>query len=589
MRWVLAETDQTAARRLADEAGLHPLIAALLVNRGILEHETAASFLACDLAGLSEPWIFSHMESAVSRIHRAVKAGEKIVVYGDYDADGVTAAAVLYLVLKELGADADYYIPDRLSEGYGLNLSALDSIKKSGAGLVVTVDCGISAFAEAEHAASIGLDLVITDHHQIVSSCPASSNEKTPDENRRAYALPSAHAILHPLLLNEGVNQIVRDRVAVLTGVGVAFKLAQALLDADAGDPRLMKYLDLVAVGTVADVGSITGENRILVKHGLDILSSVDLRPGLAALKQEAGIDGRPVGVGMVGFSLGPRLNASGRLENAYAALRLLTTLSQEEAVALAKQLDSLNRERQSVEDAIREEARAKCIDYDMERTGAFVLDSPDWHPGVVGIVASRIADEFYRPAALIAVRDGVGKGSARSIPGFDLYAGLLECRDILLNFGGHTYAAGFAVQEKKIPELRTRLNDIALERLGKTGFMKTLFIDCAVNLSDITTDLVRDIERLAPFGQGNPEPRLGARGLDVIDARVVGNNHLRLRLGSSDSATLTAIGFGKAGLLGKRLRIGSKIAAVFTPRVKTWNGLTSVELEIRDIKTEKW
>lgn len=585
MRWILAEIDQTAVRRLSEETGLHPLVSSLLVNRGISDSAEAESFLSCDLSSLSDPAAFSQMDAAVSRIRKAIESHERIVVYGDYDVDGITGAALLFLALVELGADVDCYIPDRLSEGYGLNIAALSKLKNCNTSLVITVDCGISAFSEAEHARGLGLDLIITDHHQLVHE---SRFHIYGGDGRSDLPIPSAHAVLHPMILRDDLPRGVRDSLGVLTGVGVSFKLVQALFGAGPKDARLMKYLDLVALGTISDVGSITGENRVIVKHGLSALSSNGIRPGLMALKEVAGLSGRTMGVGNVGFALGPRINASGRLENARDAFRLLTTESQEEAMELARQLDSLNRERQSVEEAIREEARAMCSGFDIKKTGAFVLESRDWHPGVVGIVASRIAEEFYRPAALIAVQDGIGKGSARSIPGFDLYAGLALCRDLLLSFGGHTYAAGFTVAEDKIPELRSRLSDIVMSHLGEKGFVRTLCIDSSVNISELTPDLVKEIESLGPFGQGNPEPRLGSRGLDVLEARIVGKNHLRLRLRQADSV-INAVGFGKAHFLQTKLRPGSRIAAVFTPRLNTWNGATSVELEIKDIKTEKW
>lgn len=599
MKWVLAESDAGAAAALANEAGLHPLIARLMVNRGITDADAARSFLSCELSGLSDPALFLHMDTAVRRIGEALSSRETITVYGDYDVDGVTGAALLFLALKEMGANVECYIPDRMTEGYGLNREAVRKIKSAGAGLIITVDCGISARAEADAARSLGLDLIITDHHEFTAHPESKTlNRKNEGLVGRSVsriadlesALPDACAVIHPALLSPEAPERVRDDAGCLTGVGVAFKLAQALLGAKADDERLTRYLDLVCLGTVADVGRLSGENRVLVKHGLERLSAAGplLRPGIAALKEAAGLNGRKITAGMVGFTLGPRINASGRLENAAMAFRLLTTGSREEAAELARALDGVNRERQAVETGIWEEARQMCRNRDLAGTGAIVLSSKEWHPGVVGIVASRIADEFYRPAALICVKDGVGKGSARSIPGFDLYAGLAQCSDLLLGFGGHAYAAGLSVAEDKLPLLQDRLSGVARERLGPEGFVRKLTVDSATALGDITIDVMGEIERLAPFGQGNPEPRLGARGLEVVSSRIVGGNHLKLKVRQGEGAPVGAIAFNRGSLLGRQVRDGGRIAAVFTPRLNTWNGNTSVELEIKDVKTEQ-
>ncbi len=580
MKWVLAESDEAAAASLSRDEGLHPLIARLMVNRGITDPSVARAFLACELSSLSDPGIFSGMETAVGRVRKAVDGQERIVVYGDYDVDGVTGASLLYLALRQSGAQVECYIPDRMSEGYGLNPGAVEKIKASGAGLVITVDCGASAVHEAELARSLGLDLIITDHHEI-GRVDASSG-------LNGFVLPDACAVLHPSLLVPDVAAEMRGQVGGLTGVGMAFKLAQAFLGAGVADERVAGFLDLVTLGTVADVGGITGENRVLVKHGLDRLSGERQRPGIAALKDVSGLNGKKIGAGIVGFTLAPRINASGRLERADTAFRLLTTESHDEARDLALALDHVNRERQSVEERICEEAKALCRHEDMAATGAFVLSSRDWHPGVIGIVASRIVEEFYRPAALIVVKDGIGKGSARSIPGFDLYHGLVRCADLLLGFGGHKYAAGFTIAEERILEFRERLGAIVRETVGVQGFVRTLHVDGPVALGALTVDLLREIERLAPFGQGNPEPRLGARGLEVVSTRIVGNNHLKLRLKGRCGTELGAIAFNRGRLLGARVRDGASVAAVFTPRLNAWNGKTTVELEIRDIKTDK-
>jgi len=591
MKWVLAEADDGAAAALAEQAGLHPLIARLMVNRGITEPRAALSFLACDLSELSDPGIFSQMEKAVERIRAAIVRSEKIVVYGDYDVDGVTGASLVYLALKELGAEVGCYIPDRMTEGYGLNAKALEALQTAGAKLVISVDCGITAVQEAVAARSIGLDLIITDHHEFDRLIRSNgSNSLNGSNNSDDFILPDAYAVLHPGLLSPDVSPALRGSVRGLTGVGIAFKLVQALLGVSFDDERLTTYLDLVTLGTVADVGSISGENRILVKHGLERLSrdAEQQRPGIAALKQVSRLDNKKIGVGIVGFTLAPRINASGRLERADTAFQLLTTDSREEALKLALALDVVNKERQSVEVGIWEDARRLCRMTDTDAAGALVLSSVEWHAGVIGIVASRIVEEFYRPTALICIQDGLGKGSARSIPGFDLYEGLVGCKDLLLGFGGHKYAAGFTIAQENIQKFRERLSALVLERIGPQGFVRTLSVDSAVTLDELTFDLMEKIEKLAPFGQGNPEPRFGARDLSVVSSRIVGSNHLKLRLRQQSGVFLDAIAFNRGNLLGKEVRDGARLAAVFTPRLNAWNGKTAVELEIRDIKTEK-
>ena len=584
MKWVLVEADAGAEARLSSQAGLHPLIARLMVGRGITEPAAVSAFLSCDLSALSAPGIFLHMEKAVGRIRAAVSQREKIVIYGDYDVDGVTGSAILFRALTDLGAQVECYIPDRMSEGYGLNAEAVRKIKSSGGGLVITVDCGISALREAELARSIGLELIITDHHESAAVHPG--HDGTPGN----ALLPDAYAILHPSILSPSIPAGTREGVAGLTGAGVAFKLAQALMDARPDDERLRPLLPLATLGTVADVGAITGENRVLVKHGLEILSSdsPELGHGIRALKEVSGIAGKPVTVGTVGFTLAPRINASGRLESAEMAFRLFTTGSREEALTLAGALDTVNRERRSIEEDIREDARKRCRQTDLDAAGALVLSSDEWHPGVIGIVASRIAEEFYRPTALISVKDGLGKGSGRSIPGFDLYEGLSACADLLTGFGGHKYAAGFSIAEDKIPELRRRLSAVALERMAASGFVRTLSIDSAIAFEDLTFDLMRELEKLAPFGQGNPEPRLGAKGLEVLSSRIVGNNHLKFRVKQGQGGAFGAIAFNRGDLHGKQVREGARLAAVFTPKLNTWNGRTDIELDIKDVKIEK-
>ena len=588
MKWVLTESDSHIADTISNQTGLHPLVARLMVNRGISDPAAAKSFLSCDLSTVSDPGMYCHMDRAVNRVRTAIAANENIVIFGDYDVDGVTGTALLYLVLKGLGANVRSYIPDRISEGYGLNAAALTILRESGTSLVITVDCGITAFKEAVTARTLGLDLIITDHHELNSSDGLNGSSSPAAFND--FILPDALAILHPVLVTLGSSAEDRLSVSGLTGVGIAFKFAQALLDSNADDEHLRPYLDLVTLGTVADVGKVIGENRILIRHGLEVLSSSlpSQRPGIAALKQVTGLHGKKISVGTVGFTIAPRINASGRLERADMAFRLLTTDSLEEAGQLASALDAVNKERQTIEECIWNNARQQCLRMDISTVGAIVLSSDDWHPGVIGIVSSRIVEEFYRPTALISIQNGIGKGSARSIHGFDIYEGLCNCRDLLIGFGGHRYAAGFTITPQNISLFRERLSALVMESVGSQGFIRLLCVDGTVTLDELTMDLVREMEKLAPFGQGNPEPRLGTRGLEVVSSRIVGNNHLKLRLKQGSGAAVGAIAFNLGSMLGKQVRDGARLAAVFTPRINVWNGTTTVQLEIRDIKTDK-
>ncbi len=588
MKWVLTESDSHIADTISNQTGLHPLVARLMVNRGISDPAAAKSFLSCDLSTVSDPGMYCHMDRAVNRVRTAIAANENIVIFGDYDVDGVTGTALLYLVLKGLGANVRSYIPDRISEGYGLNAAALTILRESGTSLVITVDCGITAFKEAVTARTLGLDLIITDHHELNSSDGLNGSSSPAAFND--FILPDALAILHPVLVTLGSSAEDRLSVSGLTGVGIAFKFAQALLDSNADDEHLRPYLDLVTLGTVADVGKVIGENRILIRHGLEVLSSSlpSQRPGIAALKQVTGLHGKKISVGTVGFTIAPRINASGRLERADMAFRLLTTDSLEEAGQLASALDAVNKERQTIEECIWNNARQQCLRTDISTVGAIVLSSDDWHPGVIGIVSSRIVEEFYRPTALISIQNGIGKGSARSIHGFDIYEGLCNCRDLLIGFGGHRYAAGFTITPQNISLFRERLSALVMESVGSQGFIRLLCVDGTVTLDELTMDLVREMEKLAPFGQGNPEPRLGTRGLEVVSSRIVGNNHLKLRLKQGSGAAVGAIAFNLGSMLGKQVRDGARLAAVFTPRINVWNGTTTVQLEIRDIKTDK-
>lgn len=503
-RWVVIEADETQVHALAAEAGISPILARLLWRRGITSADEARRFLHPERNGFYDPFLMKDMDKAVARIRRAIDAGEKIMIYGDYDADGATSTSLLYLALTELRAHVEYYIPDRFSEGYGLNGPAILAAKEQGFDLVITVDNGISAVEEIRLASEVGLDLIVTDHH-------------TPPE-----ILPDAFAILNP----KQPGCTYPDKM--LAGVGVVFKLVQALYE------RLPEeFLDLAALGTVADLAPLMDENRLITRYGLDLMSQSP-RPGIRALIDVAGLQGKQITAGHIGFSFGPRINASGRLDSATYAVRLLTSDDPLEAGELARFLEDRNKERQEIGEEIFEQAVA-LVERHPEWLEGRVLVVPfdGWNEGVIGIVASRLVEKYYRPTLMISLKEGKGKCSARSIHGFDLYTALTSCADLLLHFGGHKMAAGLSILEDNIPLLRQRLNEIAQEALTEEQMVPKIDVDAVLALDEIDLHLVEQIEALAPCGFGNPAPRFSLQGLGIEQTRVVGKDaaHLQVRV----------------------------------------------------------
>src|SRR3989337_1500537 len=451
-RWVIEERDHALESYLSRELNIAPLVSRILINRGIKDVLSGSEFLHASPSSLIDPFLLNDMEKAAAFLIQAIHEKRRILIYGDYDVDGVTASALYLEFFRKLGVDAMLYIPDRIRDGYGLNENVVHIAQSHDIDLILTADCGTSSTAPIRSAKESGIDVIVTDHHE----CPQE--------------LPPAFAMLNPNRHDSTYP------FKGLPGVGVAFKLIQALTLALSSDSKfltfdddLSSYLDLVALGVIADVAPLTGENRYFVKEGLKLLSA-EQRPGVAALKEAAGIKGNDVSAGTVSFMLAPRINASGRLSTADDAVRLLITDNPEEARGIALYLDGVNQERQKIEAKIRNDARDRILkEMDAEKENVFVMASREWHQGVVGIVASKIVDEFYRPCVMISLQeDGRGKGSARSIPGFNLYEGLEACKDLLEKFGGHKYAAGLTIKEDNIPLLRDRLSDIVAERVKK-------------------------------------------------------------------------------------------------------------------------
>lgn len=573
-RWLINKTNPEFIHYVAKRASISPILAQVLINRGVKSVSAISDYLHPDLTPLSDPLEIDGISRAAGRIKEAIASGQRIFIHGDYDADGVSATAIIYLALKDLGADCLYYIPERFGQGYGFHPEGVGRAKESGASLIITVDCGITAFEAVAAARASGIDVIITDHHEPARS--VSRNELRNDENADAgpgaeILLPAAFAVINPKISNQSTS------VESLSGAGVALKLAHALYGDRA--PGLLPFFDLAAVGTIADVVPLTGENRAIVSRGLSCITKGE-RPGIRALIKVAGMEGKAIRAGRLAFSVIPRINAAGRLASSGDVVRLLATESEDEAWQLARWLDGLNTERQRIEETIFEQALEKLRAKDT--SSAIVLSGAGWHEGVIGIVASRIAERFSRPAVIFSVGDGVAKGSARSIPSFDICGAFSECAELLISYGGHKQAAGIKLEASKLGAFEKKLHSIFISKGGPLPAAE-ITIDADIGLADLNLRLIKDLGRLEPFGMGNPEPLFGARMLEVLSPKIVGNNHLRMKL-CQRSCRLDTIGFDMGGLI-EDLDLHENIDAVFTPSVNEWNGGKYLQLILRDIR----
>lgn len=501
--WRVPSFDKKQAAELAYDYGYDAMAVLLLASRGITDPEDVAEFLDNE-AELYDPFDIKDMDKAVERIKTAIENEEKIAVYGDYDADGVTATALLYLYLESVGADVTYYIPSRMNEGYGLHNEAIDGLSEKNVKLIITVDNGINSVSEAEYISSKGIDLVITDHHQ-----PGN-------------VLPEAVAVVNPHRADD------LSRFKELAGVGVAFKLAAALEDGDC-ESILADFADIVAIGTIADIVPLRSENRILAVRGIDAINHSD-RPGIIALKNSVGYENRDFTSTNVAFTIAPRINAAGRVEDASTALRLLLTDDEEEAAELAEKLDKFNILRQETESGIVDEAVSRIeSDEKIKYSRVIVVDGMGWHAGVIGIVASKLVDRYGKPVMVIA-RDGSGeaKGSCRSIEGFSLFDALSNSSELLVRFGGHTLAAGFTVTDDNIDAFRDRINAYAS---SMNAFYPVLNLDCKLNPASIDVDFVDSISCLEPFGAENPQPVFGIYNAVLRSVRSIGSQGKHIRI----------------------------------------------------------
>ena len=563
--WKVNPQNTELAEEFVKVLGVLPLTAQLLINRGLVDCDKAFSYLSPSLTDLHDPFLLKGMTSGVERLTAAIAGGELIALYGDYDVDGTTSVALMYLFFAEIGVKTLKYIPGRVTEGYGLNTGAVKSLADSGAKVIVTADCGSTDHESVRYASGLGVDVIVTDHHEL------------PD------GPPPAVAVINPK--QEGCSFPFKG----LAGVGVAFNLIMALrsrLREDGfftdgvAEPNLKDYLDLVSIGTVSDMAPLRDENRIFVSLGLKVLANT-AKPGLRALKEAAGIKPGPVAAYNIGFGIGPRINAAGRVGSAATALELLVTDDYAKAVAIAAKLEKENTARRRIEKDILDEAVEMVEGGSNADDMGFVLASEKWHPGVIGIVASRLVERYGKPVVMIALDAEVGKGSARSIRSFNMVEGLKACEEQLVRFGGHKAAAGLTVERSNLEAFRISFIEHLNATLTEADLVPVLELDAAVTLAEIDLRFVSELASLSPFGVANREPLLCVNGANIIETKVVKNKHLRFKL-KHNGSTRSAIGFGMAELhpIG-----GDGFAVAFTPYLDDWGSKTSAGIKIKDVQ----
>lgn len=561
LQWVFAESpDPERVSNLADELDLPQAIVRILLARNLDNPDRIRQFIGPKMSDLFDPFLLSGMQKAVDRLVVALQKREKILVYGDYDVDGITSTALMFLVLNRLGADVAYYLPNRLIEGYGLSQEGIDYAKSLGTRLILTVDCGITAAEEVEYARGLGIDVVITDHHE-------------PGGN-----VPDAVTIVNPKV-GEPDNLGIE-----LAGVGVAYKLTQALYRAlGQNEAELEEHLDLVALGTTADIVPLVHENRTLTTYGIRQLERTN-KPGLKSLCFVSNLMGRSISTGQIVFILAPRINAVGRLGNAELAIKLLSTRDDRQAAELARVLDKENRTRKQLDESTLKEALRQIEKTtDLKNDRAIVLSSEVWHQGVIGIVASRLVEKYHLPTVMISVDGDEGRGSARSIPAFHIYEALRDCEDLILRYGGHKYAAGLSIKRERIPEFTERFKRVAQEKLTDDDLIPKLNIDSYLDLDDLTDKFLDSLERFAPFGPQNTRPVFMAANVEISGSPyIVGNNHLKFKA-TKGGRVFDCIGFNMGDRAESLLRHSGSIDLVYVPERVTWNNNERLQLRIRD------
>ncbi len=562
LKWVLAEAVETEKLvSLAKETNLPMSVVKILCNRNLDDTESIQKFLHPDLNDLIDPFELIGMKKGIDRLTQALFNNEKVLVFGDYDVDGITSTTLLYMIFNKLGANVDFYLPNRLTQGYGLAEVSIDKAKEKGVSLIVTVDTGITAVEEVAYANSVGIDVIITDHHE-------------PGES-----LPEAVAIINP-------KQPDCNYVSELSGVGVAFKFAQGLyrtLNQD--EKELEEHLDLVALGTTADIVPLVGENRIFTKFGIKQIARTT-KPGLKSLAFVSGLMGEDISTGQVVFILAPRINALGRLGDADQAVRLLATKDEKLASEIARKLDEENKRRQQIDEKTLKEALIQMEEIvDVSEDNAIVLAGEGWHQGVIGIVASRLVEKYHLPTVMISLNDGEGKGSARSIPGFHLCEALKKCEDLLIRYGGHKYAAGLSIKTENVEEFRRRFVEVSNVKLSDDDIIPKLNIDLEIELTDIDDSFMDSIEAFAPFGPHNMRPIFMTRNCEVVNQPyVVGKNHLKMKVRKGD-ALFDVIGFGFGDMARLISSKGCLVDIVYVIEYNTYNDITRKQIRLKDIK----
>ena len=557
--WNIAKPNRKQQMQFKKDLGISDILSQIVINRGITTSQEAAHFLKPQSSSLISPDRLPDIVPACQRIKKAIKSREKIMIFGDYDADGVTSTALLKSVLSKLGLEVIHYIPHRVREGYGLNKGAIKIAKEERIGLFISVDCGTASFAEIEQLKRMNIDTIVVDHHQ-------PTTEK----------LPPALALINPK--REDSRYGYQD----LAGVGVVYKFAQAITR-----QPLEEDLDLVCLGTIADVVPLIGENRVIAKQGMGYLAQTK-KVGLRALIKESRLKDKFINATTVSYIIGPRINASGRIDSAEASLKLLMTESEEEAGELAKLVNRHNQKRQEIEGLILREAQdiiAKEVNFKEHRV--IVVSKEGWHQGVLGIVASKLADKFYRPAIVISVGDTLCKGSCRSIKNFHILEALLGCRHLLEGFGGHKHAAGLTISKDKIKDFRETINHIARERIALEDLYPSLDIDVEVGLKELNEELVSQLQELQPFGEGNPEPMFYTKNLKLkSEPEVLSRDTLRLWVTDGD-ITYKAVGFNM-GTMRDEILASDYFDLVYTPSIDNWGNCGAIQLEIKDIRLYK-
>lgn len=567
-RWIYAKPErEETVSALQKELGVPTEIARLLALRGIDSYEHAKTFFRPDLEMLHDPFLMKDMDKGTERLASAVRGGEKILVYGDYDVDGTTATALVYLFLADFGVEVDYYIPHRFNEGYGINEEGIRYARENGFDLIVSVDCGITAVKETQIAKENGIDLIICDHHNV------------------GEALPNAAAVLDPK--REDCSYPFKG----LSGAGVAFKLVQGTLKKlGLGERVGHDLLDLVAISTASDIVPVQDENRVLMREGLHQINTGP-RIGIKALLEQIGLKAENVTASSIVFSLGPRINAAGRMGDASKAVRLLIADTPAEAHARARELEKINVARRDMDSKTMEEAVEKVeSEYNMEKCSSVVLHKADWHLGVIGIVASRLVDAYHRPTIMLSTVDGKIKGSARTINGFNIYEAIEQCGDLLEQYGGHEHAAGMTIPRENLEEFQRRIEEIAAEELSDSDFQPELKVDCELDLSDVDLRFWKLLSQFEPYGPGNVQPTFVSRDVRVVGVpTIVGKGHLKMRVAQNGSGTFDVIGFNMHDYLPVIRNSDSRpLNIAYALEENYWNGKRSLQLRLKDVHVEE-